>query len=117
VFKRDVASLSTRRCLDNEIARAIVSADAVDSRHVGDTGWRPPRTAKMLPLRWDGVGTRAMKISGSAMARGPASDEPVSHPLCTACSSARVKPVTSSPSRWSKRCSRTLARWTGVACS
>jgi len=66
----DVAALSTRRSLDNEIARAIVCADAVHSRHIGNTGWRSPRIAKMLPLLWDAVNTRAMKISGSAMARG-----------------------------------------------
>lgn len=53
-----VASVTTRRSLDNEIARAVVCAEAVLTRHIGNTGWRPARIAKMLPLLWEAVGPR-----------------------------------------------------------
>jgi 5-methylcytosine-specific restriction enzyme subunit McrC len=64
-----VASLSTHRSLDNEIARAIVCAEAVLTRHIGNTGWRPPRIAKMLPLLWAAVGTRPMLPSERELQR------------------------------------------------
>ena len=77
-----VASLSSRRSLDNEISRTIVAAEAVLTRYIGNTGWRPARLAKVLPLLWGAVGTRPVLPSERELQR--VRYTPITRPFKTA---------------------------------
>ncbi len=64
-----IASTSTERSLDNDIARTMVCGHRALTRMLGGDTWMTPRASDVMPHLWSAVGPRPSLPSGRAIRR------------------------------------------------